>query len=370
MAISFWRKLMKSIKLNCYTFFSDGPRIVPADANRVWMDKTSDRFAYRCTPLSMANASGWELLNPVGLTISWDGRDEKDAITVQADDNSDAHYAISHFGYGILTFQTAHIFQTDPEWVLWCRGSPNQIKDGIAPLDGIIETSWLPFAFTMNWRFTRPCSVRFEPGEPFCFFTLWPSVAVEHVVPRLMPLESNQELNVEYLAWRNGRDIFNAKLETGDRAANLQKWQRTYLHGRSATGNLGAHDHRIKRRLKEPVKDENLYRKYPPRTGFVTQKLDIDERTILIVASSMSKDHFEVSGSDGVYEGNETSDRVLSLCDGERNIGAVVDILLGEYEVDRERLLADVLALSKEFLKKRIAVPRPCPYPAAGGVRD
>jgi len=25
------------------------------------MDATSDRFAYRCTPLSIANASGWEI---------------------------------------------------------------------------------------------------------------------------------------------------------------------------------------------------------------------------------------------------------------------------------------------------------------------
>jgi hypothetical protein len=45
------------------------------------------------------------------------------------------------------------------------------VKDGIQPLVGLIETDWLPFPFTMNWIFTRPGTVKFEKGEPFCFIT-------------------------------------------------------------------------------------------------------------------------------------------------------------------------------------------------------
>ena len=38
-------------------------------------------------------------------------------------------------------------------------------------MSAVIETYWMPFTFTMNWKFTRPqVKVRFEKGEPFCFF--------------------------------------------------------------------------------------------------------------------------------------------------------------------------------------------------------
>jgi Family of unknown function (DUF6065) len=29
---------------------------------RAWMDATDQRFAYRCLPLNIANAHGWEIL--------------------------------------------------------------------------------------------------------------------------------------------------------------------------------------------------------------------------------------------------------------------------------------------------------------------
>ncbi|NDG04180.1 MAG: hypothetical protein EB121_02330 [Alphaproteobacteria bacterium] len=45
------------------------------------------------------------------------------------------------------------------------RGAPNSAKHGIAPLDGLIETDWLPFGFTMNWRFTAPGQVTFERDD-------------------------------------------------------------------------------------------------------------------------------------------------------------------------------------------------------------
>jgi hypothetical protein len=54
----------------------------------------------------------------------------------------------------VLSFHPGYLFRTDPEWAVWCRGAPNSHKDGIVALDGLIETDWLPFFFTMNWR---PC---------------------------------------------------------------------------------------------------------------------------------------------------------------------------------------------------------------------
>jgi uncharacterized protein DUF6065 len=36
--------------------------IRPAPVEREWMEATSQRFAYRCLPLNIANAYGWEVL--------------------------------------------------------------------------------------------------------------------------------------------------------------------------------------------------------------------------------------------------------------------------------------------------------------------
>ena len=67
-------------------------------------------------------------------------------------------------------------------------------KDGIVPLDGLVETDWLPFTFTMNWRFTRRKTIRFEKGEPFCFVTLFPHGLIDEVAPRLADLSDDPPL--------------------------------------------------------------------------------------------------------------------------------------------------------------------------------
>jgi hypothetical protein len=75
--------------------------------------------------------------------------------------------------------------------MVWARGGPNRIKDGIHPLDGLVETNWLPFSFTMNWKFTRPGAVTFAKGEPFCLITMTPSVAIEAVQPVILSMEDD-----------------------------------------------------------------------------------------------------------------------------------------------------------------------------------
>jgi hypothetical protein len=127
------------------------------------MDATSEHYAYRCLPLSMANTSGWEITSPLDFEVTWNGNQDINAITARApgvDPNALRALITSHFAHGILTFHTGWLFRTSPGWGLWVRGAPNDAKDGIHALDGMVETDWLPFPFTMNWRFTRPCTVR------------------------------------------------------------------------------------------------------------------------------------------------------------------------------------------------------------------
>ena len=119
------------------------------------MEATDQRFAYRCLPLNIANASGWEILCPSASKAAWDGGKGIESIQVRAEGEAPAP-AISHFMQGILTFHVRCLFRTEPGYDLMVQGPINRPKDGIAALCGVIETDWSPLPFTMNWMFTRP----------------------------------------------------------------------------------------------------------------------------------------------------------------------------------------------------------------------
>lgn len=243
-------------RLTCYRIHDTAPEMVPGSPNRWWMEFTDQRFAYRCTPLTVANTSGWELLSPRSFMATWNGGFRREDISLSPLDGGGSlqNFVSSHFQHGILTFHTGYLFRTDPGWGIFCRGAPNTPKDGIAPLDGLIETDWLPFTFTMNWQFTRPGSVTFMKDEPFCFITPMPHLALDEIKPVIKPLAANPELAAEYKAWNESRTAFNSRLAASDPETVKEAWQRFYLHG-SMNGGPAPATHKHKRRLANPVKE-------------------------------------------------------------------------------------------------------------------
>src|SRR5579862_1123907 len=91
------------------------PLIRPAPATRPWMDATPESFAYRCLPLNIANAHGWEILSPYGFEAIWNGGTGPEAVTIAVDPGPDAHLVpVSLFGQGVVTFHMEAIFRTPP----------------------------------------------------------------------------------------------------------------------------------------------------------------------------------------------------------------------------------------------------------------
>jgi len=174
---------------------------------------------------------------------------------LQSSDNEHVRFARSHFGEGIVTFEPGYLFRTNPGWALWVRGIPNLVKDGIAPLDGLVETDWLPMPFTMNWRFTRPGTIQFEAGEPFCFITLVPHAQLDTVAPRLASLDEDFDLKAAYVVWSQSRKAFIAQLAARDPGALKQGWQRYYIRGEGPNLEEPPNYHLTKRRLREPRHD-------------------------------------------------------------------------------------------------------------------
>jgi len=260
-------------KLLCYRIHDDAPAIVPAAAERAWMNATRQHFAYRCLPLTIANSMGWEILCPITISAEWNGGPELDDLTVNCSDPALVkRFAQSHFGHGILTFQTHYLFRTQRAAALWVRGSPNSPKDGIAPLEGIVETDWLNFTFTMNWIFTRPGRVTFEKDEPFCFITPFGYHGLDRLIPEIMPISANRELARAYKNYEKLRRNFNKKLAENDPETGQKGWQKWYLRGEHPSGDPGNPRHISKLRLAMPRLTKAKESKATPPRGPRTRR--------------------------------------------------------------------------------------------------
>lgn len=253
----------KVVGTKMFAFVVEGQslEIRPAPFERDWMDATDQRYAYRCLPLNIANTHGWEVLCPESFTAVWRGDAALDAIWITPDPGTICP-AISHFGYGVLTFHVPAIIRTEPGYDLMVQGPINRPKDGVSPLSGVVETDWAPFTFTMNWAFTRPGAVvRFEKGEPFCHIFPIRRGELEAIEPELRLLSENPELKAQYETWSASRSQFNADLKQPGSDALVEKWQKHYYRGLDADGRPNAaEDHRTRVRLKPFASSDELAR--------------------------------------------------------------------------------------------------------------
>jgi hypothetical protein len=225
--------------------------IVPAARRREWMEPTS---ASRCLPLLMANESGWFLLNPHEVRLTWDGGDGKDAITIEYPGGTPARTSIqSAFGFGIVSWEIPYLFRTAEGYNLLARGPANHPKDGIAPLEGLVETDWSPYSFTMNWRFTRPdTTVTFERHEPCCQLVPQRRAELERFAPRLEPMSADPQTAEQHHQWTESRRQLRIQKFLAEHSlamADVAKaWQQLYFRGRFPDG-TDAPVHETKRRL-------------------------------------------------------------------------------------------------------------------------
>jgi hypothetical protein len=262
-------------------------RLSTAPVDRAWMDAAPQRAPYRCLPLVIANQAGWWLPCPASFSAAWDGGLGKENVQITFDlpggapgaggMSSDLFAPIvvsadqpspviqndpritSHFGNGVITFSLPFLFRTPPGINLWVKGPTNYIKDGVQPLEGVVETDWLSATFTMNWKLTRTYHVvRFQRGEPVCMIVPVPRGLAELMEPVYVPLDANQELAREYREWEKSRSTFNAELARLQPDAVKRGWQRDYMQGKTILGQE-VQEHQTRLHLREFKHDsENI----------------------------------------------------------------------------------------------------------------
>jgi hypothetical protein len=210
--------------------------IEPAPIARDWMDAAHLRHPYRCLPLVIANQAGWVMRTQAAFRAFWYGGPNKEDVELRFDGPPD-NRIVSHFGSGVITFTVPFLFRTPPGINLWVKGPSNWIKDGVQPLEGVVETDWSAATFTMNWKMTRVCEwVRFEAGEPFCMLVPVPRGLAESLVPRRDRLVANTELHAQYQKWEGSRKGFLTGLNERDPEAVKRGWQKDYFQGKTPEG--------------------------------------------------------------------------------------------------------------------------------------
>ena len=225
-----------------------------APAGRDWMAATPAHFAKRCLPLLIANRAGWLLISMHKFTAVWGGAQSPASLVVQHLSGTEPYAAHSHFGSGILTFTIPFLFRTPPGINLLVRGPANMPKDGIAPLEGIVETDWAEATFTMNWKMTRPNHmVTFEQGEPVAMIVPQRRGDLERFDPVIRDIATDAKLMNAYVRWMESRDAHNKSMQDQNSEAYRRGWEKTYFDGKGVIG--AAADHQQKIALKDFIEE-------------------------------------------------------------------------------------------------------------------
>jgi hypothetical protein len=234
------------LKITAYKVVDDHLILKPGEKKREWMDSTPDSYAYRCLPLTIANSSGWDLISPCDLMVAWNGGGLQEDLTIHFEDEF-YRFATSTFGAGILTIHSGYLFRTSPGFNLEVTGPPNYFYDFMQPCTGIVETWWLSFTFTMNWKLMHPGTFHIKKGDKLGFIK--PSIHDLDIITETKSIEDNPTLQKDFdeysimrfainhqvkIAYAANKDYKSVKLN--DKST---QWQKHYYRG------VDIHDNKV-----------------------------------------------------------------------------------------------------------------------------
>ena len=206
-----------------------------ASPRRDWMENTAFKYANGCLPLASANELGWSILCPFDFLAVWDGGDDEESIKIGCENPREKDFVMSHFGYGILTFNVGRLFETTIGHGLYVKGPTNCYKKYIRPLEGLVETDWLTFRFTMNWKIEEPNKeILFQEGEPICQIFPYPRDYLNKFQTYRRFLSGN--MGEKFREFNASRGEHNEDLKNKDINSIGDILQNNYLSGRYHDG--------------------------------------------------------------------------------------------------------------------------------------
>ncbi|MCB0198082.1 MAG: hypothetical protein KDJ65_39435, partial [Anaerolineae bacterium] len=164
------------MKIKALPLYHQAVAIEPTPTERTWAVPNEAISANLA--LSSVGGLGWDLLCPYAVEITWNGGPNPEDIDIRLDRPTDDAPAFvqSYLGQGLLTFYPGYQLQIEGPNSLWLRGPINRPKDGLSPLEQIVDTSLLPATISLAWQLTRPDkTIRFDAGEPFGTLVPYPT---------------------------------------------------------------------------------------------------------------------------------------------------------------------------------------------------
>ncbi|HEY0737769.1 MAG TPA: DUF6065 family protein [Herpetosiphonaceae bacterium] len=192
------RSAITSLHITAYPVSDQAVAITPVPNERAWVMELGAVAADLA--LSSAGGKGWEVLCPYAVEATWTGGPSPEDIVIRSDmpDEDTPSFVQSVLGHGLLTFYPGYQCKTEAGEALWVRGPINWPKDGLAPLEQILDTAVLPCTVVVQWQFTRPQqTIRFAAGEPFGTLLLTPTLFAEtngdQVTLNIVPVATDVE---------------------------------------------------------------------------------------------------------------------------------------------------------------------------------
>jgi hypothetical protein len=157
---------MKVVVKKLYDFHAN---IEQLPLKRDWMEKTHERHAYHCFPLSLSNRLGWGISFPEDIVVRWDGGNgvdpSQDRIQIIKGNQFTNVYRANH----TLSFETGLRFEGEngENLTLLTMPVPNEFVRGAQCFTTLISTSALPGSLPIAWMITEPnLEITIPAGTP------------------------------------------------------------------------------------------------------------------------------------------------------------------------------------------------------------
>lgn len=163
---------------------------------RDWMDRTFDRHAYHCFPMSLANSLGWSISFNEDISFIWDGVESSESGHTKI--IKGGSYVSSRRENATVSFDTGIIFSPEKNISLLTIPPSNVFIDGVQTITTLISTSALVGEFPVAMMITRPNTEILIPANtPVC---------------TIIPI-SLKDMNEQSIKIKNGRPSFTNDLK-------------------------------------------------------------------------------------------------------------------------------------------------------------
>lgn len=181
----------------------DFPYISQSKLKKEWMDKTYNKLAYLCTPLSNATVHGWEIRLPHDVRVIWDGKwegidgeDPSHVKILEGEKYKDTIIVTNESGVRQIAFLLNIYVETDPDHYLVFSGPPNYIFEDAFPLNFVWRSDFYNYQqLSFAWKILVPNKeIVFPKGMPIAFFTIYPKNLLESTDIEIDLLSNNIDL--------------------------------------------------------------------------------------------------------------------------------------------------------------------------------